>query len=192
MEYFPYGDLQKHLQSPLPEIEGQSVVAQVLEGLSYMHRHGFAHRDLKPAPEWWVKIADFGISKRAIEKVTALHTSAGTTIFAAPEVRLGSQSYTEVNSYTNSVDIWSLGVITFLILTGENLFEDLRRISQYVTGIFPFPEDALLARNITKEACVFIHNLLAVKPENRPTAEDCLQSLWLVSSKESTTLQTER
>jgi serine/threonine protein kinase len=49
MEYFPHGDLQKHLQSPLPEIEGQSIVSQVLEGLSYMHLHGFAHRDLKPA-----------------------------------------------------------------------------------------------------------------------------------------------
>ncbi|PQE08308.1 kinase-like domain-containing protein [Rutstroemia sp. NJR-2017a BVV2] len=200
MEYFEKGDLQKHLQSPLAEIEGQCIVSQVLEGLSYMHRHGFAHRDLKPTnilvvskkPGWWVKIADFGISKRAIEKVTALHTSAGTSAFAAPEVQLGSQSSTEANSYTNSVDIWSLGVIAFLILTGETLFKDLRRLSQYVAGTFPFPDDTLLAYNITKEACIFIHNLLAARPEDRPTAEDCLQSLWLASVRESTTLQTQR
>jgi serine/threonine protein kinase len=143
-------------------------------------------------PEWWVKIADFGISKRAIEEVTALHTSAGTSLFAAPEVQLGSQSSTQANSYTNSVNIWSLGVIAFLILTGEIVFKDLRRLKQYVAGTFPFPDDTLLAYNITKEACVFIHNLLAAKPEDRPTAGDCLQSLWLASPQESTTLQTQR
>ena len=49
MEYFPEGDLHKYLNSPLPEIEGQRIVSQILEGLKYMHDHGFAHRDLKPA-----------------------------------------------------------------------------------------------------------------------------------------------
>jgi serine/threonine protein kinase len=143
-------------------------------------------------PDWWVKIADFGISKRAIEQVTALHTSAGTFAFAAPEVQPGLQSFTQADSYTNSVDIWSLGVIAFLILTGEILFKDLRRLSQYVAGTFSFPDDTLLAHDITQEACVFIHNLLEAKPEDRPTAEDCLQSLWLASPTESTTLQIQR
>jgi calcium/calmodulin-dependent protein kinase I len=49
MEYFPYGDLHNYLGSPLPESEGQNIVAQVLEGLNFMHQNGFAHRDLKPA-----------------------------------------------------------------------------------------------------------------------------------------------
>jgi serine/threonine protein kinase len=143
-------------------------------------------------PKWWVKIADFGISKRAIEKVTALHTHAGTVAFAAPEVQVALQSFIQAESYTHSVDLWSLGVIAFLILTGETLFKDLRRLSQYVAGTFSFPEGTLLAHNITQDACVFIHNLLAVKPEDRPTATDCLQSLWFASLRESTTLQTQR
>ena len=48
MEYMPDGDLHKYLGSPLPENESQNIVAQVLEGLQFMHDHGFAHRDLKP------------------------------------------------------------------------------------------------------------------------------------------------
>ena len=48
MEYLPYGDLHKYLNSPLPEKEGQHIVSQLLEGLDFMHDNGFAHRDLKP------------------------------------------------------------------------------------------------------------------------------------------------
>jgi len=48
MEYFPLGDLQNYLSSPLPERDTQQVTHQVLEGLSFMHDNGFAHRDLKP------------------------------------------------------------------------------------------------------------------------------------------------
>ena len=49
MEYLPNGDLHKYLSSPLPENEGQHIIHQILEGLSFMHEKGFAHRDLKPA-----------------------------------------------------------------------------------------------------------------------------------------------
>ena len=48
MEYFPLGDLQNYLSSPLPEKDTQQITSQVLEGLLFMHDNGFAHRDLKP------------------------------------------------------------------------------------------------------------------------------------------------
>lgn len=49
MEYLPNDDLHKRLGSAFPEREGQEIVSQVLEGIDFMHRNGFAHRDLKPA-----------------------------------------------------------------------------------------------------------------------------------------------
>lgn len=49
MEYFPNGDLQRYMNLPMPEIEVQQIILQVLEGLHSMHSHSFAHRDLKPA-----------------------------------------------------------------------------------------------------------------------------------------------
>jgi serine/threonine protein kinase len=51
MEYLPFGDLRNYLSgvSPLREAEAQQVTFQILEGLSFMHENGFAHRDLKPS-----------------------------------------------------------------------------------------------------------------------------------------------
>lgn len=51
MEYFPLGDLQSYLFAApaLPESEAQQITFQILEGVSFMHTNGFAHRDLKPA-----------------------------------------------------------------------------------------------------------------------------------------------
>ena len=101
-------------------------------------------------PDWWVKIADFGISKRATEGLTALRTLAGTPAFMAPEI-LGFIPLDDRSddSYTNTVDIWSLGVITFLILTGETLFRDQRRLGQYVAGNFTFPSNILLSKKVS-------------------------------------------
>ena len=49
MEYLPDGDLNRYLNPPLSEREGQHIVFQILKGLRFMHELGFAHRDLKPA-----------------------------------------------------------------------------------------------------------------------------------------------
>ncbi|VUC30281.1 unnamed protein product [Clonostachys rosea] len=132
MEYLEHGDLQKYLTRPFSEAEAAPIVAQVLEGLQFMHSSGFVHRDLKPGnimvvekgPSWYVKIADFGISKRRQQGVTTLHTmQRGTLGFAAPEV-LGMDNDTEspVTSYDFSVDLWSLGAVTFYLVTNMMAF----------------------------------------------------------------------
>ncbi|KEF56894.1 serine/threonine protein kinase [Exophiala aquamarina CBS 119918] len=73
MEYFEHGDLRHCLDNKtLPEEEARSITFQVLEGLAVLHASGYVHRDLKPqnllvaspGPEWWIKIGDFGVSKR--------------------------------------------------------------------------------------------------------------------------------
>ena len=131
-------------------------------------------------PEWWVKIADFGVSKRATEGLTALRTQKGTPAFMAPEVLGFIQLNDESNdSYTNAVDIWSLSVITFFILTGEILFKDLRRLGQYVAGNFKFPLNVLLVNKVSGQGCDFLKSSMASKSEDRPRANECLQHSWL-------------
>lgn len=133
-------------------------------------------------PDWWVKIADFGISKRAREGLTSLRTLTGTPAFTAPEV-LGLGNFqpdnTSDDSYTNAVDIWSLGVITFLLLTGETLFQDQRRLSQYVAGSFTFPSDVLLANKISTQGIHFVRSLIMPKSEDRLEVPECLHDPWL-------------
>lgn len=219
MEYLRLGDLHKNLGSPLPEHEGQQIVTQILEGLDFMHDNDFAHRDLKPAvrlivssdkymnanhpcvqnilvvtkgPRWWVKIADFGISKRAVEGLTALRTLTGTPAYTAPEVLgfgSGSGSINEEpgDSYTNAIDIWSTGVITFLLLTGEIYFKDQRRLVQYAAGTIGFPLDTLRARSTSESGCAFTKTLMQATPQHRPTVKQALQHAWLIGLNSTAT-----
>ncbi|KAL8993905.1 MAG: hypothetical protein Q9169_005996 [Polycauliona sp. 2 TL-2023] len=174
MEYLHNGNLHGYLGSPLPEDQGQNIVLQLLEGIQYMHDFKFAHRDLKPA------IADFGISKRASDGQTELRTRTGTPAFAAPEV-LGFCPHDDDSgdTYTNAVDVWSLGVIAFFILTGQLIFEDPRRLSRYASGYTKFPLDILTKHHVGMHACEFLRELMAPNASQRPSAKQCLEHSWL-------------
>ena len=144
-------------------------------------------------PDWWVKIADFGISKRAAEGLTALRTLTGTPAFAAPELLGYGQADTlSDDSYTNAVDMWSTGVITFLILTGETYFRDQRRLGQYAAGRIGFPQDILLAKSVSRPGCDFTKSLMAPEPEDRLGVKESLQHRWLTSFDLDTASRTQR
>ncbi|CUS11452.1 unnamed protein product, partial [Tuber aestivum] len=120
MEYLEEGDLTRHIGTPLPQEIVNDISKQILEGLEIMHQQGIAHRDLKPANIFvvsmspvWVKLGDFGISKRILaQDTTSFHTRVSTPMYSAPEV-LGLDSNSETSDYTNSVDIWSLGCVIY-------------------------------------------------------------------------------
>ena len=144
-------------------------------------------------PDWWIKIADFGITKRAEEGLTALRTVTGTPAFMAPETLGYSPSgYEPSDTYTNAVDIWSLSVISFLILTGETLFKDRGRLGRYVNGTFIFPSDSLLANQVSTQGHDFIKSLMTPTSEDRPTVKECLQHAWLNGLAEILESQSQR
>uniref|UniRef100_A0A8H7NBH9 Autophagy-related protein 1 n=1 Tax=Bionectria ochroleuca TaxID=29856 RepID=A0A8H7NBH9_BIOOC len=187
MEYIEHGDLQKYLSRPLPESEARQITGQVLEGLHFMHDNGFVHRDLKPGnimvvgkgPDWFVKIADFGISKRRQKGVTTLHTlQRGTLGFAAPEV-LGVKTGGQGGSYTFAVDIWSLGAVTYYILTNKMAFDNATDIVMYAMGMGEFPIQALERNNASEKAKDFVKALLAANPESRPLVAATTTLQWL-------------
>ncbi len=75
MEYVELGDLENFITRQLIEKDARVIARQLLEGLGVLHGYNWAHCDLKPqnifvfqgAPQWWIKIGDFGISKRIRE-----------------------------------------------------------------------------------------------------------------------------
>ena len=78
-----------------------------------------------------------------------------------------------------------MGVIAFLILTGETLFKNPHSLGQYVAGSFSFPTDVLLAKEISAKGCTFVRSLMAPRLEDRPGVKDCLQHPWLASLSEA-------
>ncbi|KAL4902202.1 hypothetical protein BDW74DRAFT_65635 [Aspergillus multicolor] len=190
MEYFELRDLQKHLGQPLPEADAQQISYQVLEGLEHLHANGFAHRDLKPAnifvvqkrPRWWVKIGDFGISKRFHED-TAFRTAIGTETYLAPEVLF--QRFGDSQAYTFMVDMWSLGVMTHYLLTRSLPFKSFSEVFAY-TQDHRFPTADLQSHCVGLECQDFIKLLLAAKPSSRLSAEDALEHDWIKMELEAT------
>jgi len=167
------------------EKDAAKIVKQMCRGVEYLHEQGIAHRDLKPEnllcatdtreeyKPFRVVIADFGLSK-AFNSGEALQTSCGTPDYVAPEVIA-----TEGN-YDKSVDMWSCGVITYVLLCGfspflssdqKGLFEKIMR-AEYD---FPDPEWT----HISDSAKDFIRRLLVKDRGIRYTATQCLQHPWL-------------
>ena len=133
----------------------------------------------------WVKLGDFGVSKRVLaEATTTFHTQVSTQGYSAPEV-LGLDSNSETSDYTNSVDIWSLGCVIYELLVGTKLFASEGQVSRYFFGKLPFPEDKLkeLSPPTDDLGISLLKSMLLIQPEDRPTAAGALSHRWLAGPK---------
>ena len=124
------------------ESEAQAVVLKVCHALQYCHSIGVVHRDLKPenllyateADDSEIKIADFGLGK-LLKEEDMLATACGTPGYVAPEILRSER-------YTDKVDMWSLGVITYILLCGFPPFYDENTAELFKLikgGRFDFP-----------------------------------------------------
>lgn len=121
MEYCAQGDLYTLLSTKpdmrLPQLEALAVVLDIARGLNYLHSNNIAHRDVSPenillGDDQEFKICDFGLSTLAN---TICSGRVGKTLYMAPEIVRGVE-YDPVQA-----DIWSLGIVLFLMLTGSPL-----------------------------------------------------------------------
>ncbi|KAL5363914.1 kinase-like domain-containing protein [Aspergillus floccosus] len=185
MEYLELGDLHHYLQdkAPLSEPDAKDISYQILDGLCLMHDNGFAHRDLKlnnillkscPPNGWWVKIGDFGISKRVEDGLGALTTTKGTVGYMAPEI-LG---FTE-RGRPYAIDVWAVGEITFQLLTKKPTFKNPGLLSKYVNNPELFPVDVLQAAHISQSGVDFVLSTMHPMPDKRITAQAALEHAWM-------------
>jgi len=129
----------------------------------------------------WVKLGDFGVSKRILAgATTTFHTQVSTPVYSAPEV-LGLDPNSETSNYTNSVDIWSLGCVICELLAGAKLFVSELQLYRYFYGTWPFPEESLrvLSPPTDDTGISLLKVMLAIQPEDRPTATGALRNQWL-------------
>ncbi|KAJ6717404.1 CALCIUM AND CALCIUM/CALMODULIN-DEPENDENT SERINE/THREONINE-PROTEIN KINASE [Salix viminalis] len=169
------------------ESEAAAVVRQIAEGLGALHRANIVHRDLKPENclflnennESTLKIMDFGLS--SVEEFTDPVVGLfGSIDYVSPE----ALSQGRISSRT---DMWSLGVILYILLSGYPPFiaqSNKQKQQVIMAGDFTFYEKTW--KNITSSAKQLITDLLQVDPERRPSAQDVLNHPWVIgdSAKE--------
>jgi serine/threonine protein kinase len=185
LEYVDGGELFDAIidNGGLAEADCARIVRQILSALVYMHALNVAHRDLKAenvlvsSDLSTIKIADFGLSN-VLESTQRLRTSCGTPDYVAPEVLLG-------DGYTEAVDVWSTGVLTYIMLCGYPPFYDKTQNGLFrhiIKGEFKYPSREWA--HTSKLCRKFIRSLLVVDPEQRPRAAECLELPWLAQVDE--------
>jgi len=175
------------------EAVASGIFKQILAGVSYLHTNGVCHRDLKPnnilvsKDGKIVKITDFNVSKfldktEEKQKFSSLSsenykmwTNTGTIAFTAPEVFLE-------NEYTERVDIWSAGVVLYIMLCGYQPFQadyvqDLIEIIK--EGKYEFHKDQW--EHISEQAKDLVKHCLDVNPKTRYTPFDALMHPWVAN-----------
>ncbi|KAL6457019.1 hypothetical protein MHYP_G00339820 [Metynnis hypsauchen] len=152
----------------------------ILEALHYLHNCRIAHLDVKPenllvdqsSSQPVVKLTDFGDAVQ-LNSAHYVHPLLGSPEFAAPELVLG-------DPVSLTSDLWSLGVVTYVILSGASPFLD-ESVEETCLNIcrldFSFPEDYF--QGVSQAARDFVCLLLRAEPSKRPAAAACLQETWL-------------
>ncbi|KAI0735690.1 Pkinase-domain-containing protein [Earliella scabrosa] len=163
------------------ETDAVLVLKSILSGVKYLHDHDIVHRDLKPENILYrtndeqsdIVIADFGIAKHLHSSDEQLHSLAGSFGYVAPEVL-------NKKGHGKAVDIWSTGIITYVMLCGYSPFrsDDMKELIRETTEAkIEFHERYW--SNVSADAKDFVKKLLNPDPVKRPTAEEALNHKWL-------------
>jgi len=163
------------------EAQAAIVMQQMLRAVFYMHGHGICHRDLKPENFIFLskdpieknvlKLIDFGLSCR-FKEGEWLRTKAGTPYYVSPQVLHGK--------YDQSCDLWSAGVIMYILLCGYPPFagaDDKQLLGQVKVGKVSFPSRDW--KVVSGDAKELIRRLICKDPKERYTAEQALSHQWI-------------
>lgn len=161
------------------EKDAAHIVKQIVSAVMYLHEQGIAHRDLKPEnllsagdeETETIKIADFGFSKNFGEE--KLMTSCGSPGYVAPEVLT-------CESYDKAVDMWSVGVIIYILLCGYPPFyaDNAPMLFKKIMDVkYDFDDPSW--DDVSEDAKNLIRHLLVKEPGDRYTAQQCLEDPWV-------------
>lgn len=177
LEYCPGDELYNYLvqHGRLPVDKVQRIFTQLVGAVSYVHQQSCVHRDLKLEnilldKHENVKLCDFGFTREYEGKVNHLQTFCGTICYSAPEMLKGEKYAGE------KVDVWSLGVILYALLTGELPFDD---DDDAITRNLILTEEPKYPEYIPADALTLLKRLLSKRPLLRPSLPDILAHPFL-------------
>jgi len=186
MEYCEGGEVfTRIVESPggkLDEPAAASITKQVAGALLYAHSRGIAHRDLKPenvvfceagANNGQVKVIDWGVGCHFL--TTGMNSTVGTTTYAAPEVLQPERT----GDYTGACDVWSLGVMAYVMLCGKPPFWGslVDQINKMMKEEYPMRDSTW--RSTSPAAKDFIRRLLRADPAARLSITEVWSHPWL-------------
>ena len=155
------------------------IIKSLLEAVAYLHDNGIVHRDIKPEnilfqtdQEDDIKLIDFGLARRHDKGDAPMSNPVGTSYYMSPELLRGK--------YDKSCDVWSVGVVTYILLSGyppfngnsDSVIQDAAR-----KGKLHFSGNSWICKS--DDAMDFITCLLTKDPRKRLTAKQALCHPWL-------------
>ena len=160
-----------------------TITTECLMALRYVHSRGIVHRDLKPEnlllenkePNARVKLVDFGLSGMYDAQSALMTEPAGTPGYQAPEVLSRKNG-----GYDQQVDVWSMGVIVYILLSGRAPFGSAtpaKETAKIKAGDYSYPDEQWAV--VSSEAKAFIDRMLVVDPTKRATIDELLKHPWL-------------
>ncbi|KAK3408669.1 hypothetical protein EUGRSUZ_J00858 [Eucalyptus grandis] len=179
LEYVENGSLANIIKpnkfGPFPESLVAVYIAQVLEGLVYLHEQGVIHRDIKGAnilttKEGLVKLADFGVATKLNEADVNTHSVVGTPYWMAPEV-------IEMSGVCAASDIWSVGCTVIELLTCVPPYYDL----QPMPALFRIVQDdhPPIPDSLSPDITDFLRQCFKKDARQRPDAKTLLSHPWI-------------
>lgn len=180
MPYFENGDLFDFLiENELSEYASRRIINQILEAVEYMHSKGYWHRDIK-AENIFIRdideygpnvvLGDLGFARKFSEGEIS-REYCGTYAYESPEMILK-------NGFTSKVDLWAIGVLTFILLGRYLPFQGDRQLmfKNIINGIYSFNNHVWQSKS--EECKIFISSLLKIDSKERPTATESLCDNW--------------
>jgi len=177
------GDL--YSRDPYTEDQAARIISSITSAVAFMHEHGVVHRDLKYEnimfatnhPKAEIKVIDFGLSKKYLPD-QKMSEGVGTVYTMSPQVLEGE--------YTNKADVWAVGVLAYMLLSSQMPFYGSKR-REILEKIMKCNYDFKGRRwtQISAQAKHFVKDLLQYDPDNRPSAEEAKQDIWVNKSMHS-------
>jgi calcium-dependent protein kinase len=180
-EYCSGGELFERIikKKNYTEAEAANVIFKIASAITHCHSLNIVHRDLKPENILYenqtemsdIKIIDFGLSRKYKSELDELHSIVGSPYYVAPEVLEGA--------YDAKCDIWSIGVMMYVLLSGTPPFYSENKVELYYKIRNEQPSFNLkIFQSISKEAIDLMNEMLNKNSKKRPNAIKLLEHKW--------------